>query len=483
MALRPAPAAPAIDRQNWSSEGSRAVSSRVTQIEGSMKNYLALIFGGFLELCTCDPETLSMPQAATAAWQALPKQFQRFRAAAIVAGLSAIALLCQCGGSQPPAQQPPVQQLAIATATLPNGVTGTFYTQTIQVTGGVSPFVWALSSGTLPHNLSLVASTTNAVTISRTPDTGQQSVAFTLQVTDSDSHVATQSYNVSILLLSDSLVLSSASLDFGSEVVGSQSAALTETLTNTAASALAIVSVSITGNNAAEFNQTSTTCGASLAAGANCTINMTFVPAQAGQRSAGITLNDDTVGSPQSVSLSGVGVTTGPNATFSAFSMPFGTQLVDSTSPPQSVALSNYGTTTLNIASITVPANFTETDNCVPSLAPGAACSISVTFMPTESGDVSGALSMADDAAGSPQTVSVSGTGSTNTPPLTGYCFATCGGPSNGKDLAECPVGEPAESPGSESNWPCGPPGNGVPVDRARACHVSGRSVGHCEIQ
>lgn len=115
--------------------------------------------------------------------------------AVVVSGLIAIALLSQCGGGA--GSQPRVPTLAITTPTLPNGVTGTSYNQTIQATGGVAPFVGNLSSGALPHNLSLAASIANAVTISGTPDTGAQGVAFTIQVTDSDLQVATASYTVS----------------------------------------------------------------------------------------------------------------------------------------------------------------------------------------------------------------------------------------------------------------------------------------------
>lgn len=405
------------------------------------------------------------------------------RTAVVVSGLIAIALLSQCGGGGA-GSQPPVPTLAITTPTLPNGVTGTFYSQTIQATGGVAPFVWKLSHGALPHNLSLAASTTNAVTISGTPDTGAQGVAFAIQVTDSDLQVATGSYTVSILLQSDSLVPSPAGLNFGNEVVGSPSGTLAETLTNSGTSDLAIASLTITGTNPAEFNQTSTTCGANLPAGGNCAINMTFLPAQVGPRSAAITIDDDNVGSPQSVSLSGVGLSAGPNATLSAMILPFDTELVGTTSPPESVVLNNYGTMTLSIASITVTGYFAETDNCVPSLAPGATCSINVTFTPSESGDLGGVLSVADDAAGSPQTVSLSGFGSTNTPPLTGYCFETCARETN--DPGQCPVGVPAESPGTASVYPCGPvTSSGVPVDRSRSCQASGmiRPGGHCVIQ
>jgi hypothetical protein len=97
-------------------------------------------------------------------------------------------------------------------------VIGTSYNQTIQATGGVAPFVWTVSTGALPHNLSLSTSTTSTEAVSGVPDTVAQGVAFTIQVTDSAHHAATQAYTVSILLQADSLVLSPASMVFGKEL-------------------------------------------------------------------------------------------------------------------------------------------------------------------------------------------------------------------------------------------------------------------------
>lgn len=409
----------------------------------------------------------------------LPDPIQRV--VVVVSGLIAIAVLSHCsGGSQPPfvVPPPPVPSLEITTTALPNGVMGIAYNQTIQATGGVAPFVWMLSSGTLPPNLSLGASTNNSVTISGTPESGAQGVGFTVSITDSAHHTAIQSYALSILLQSDSLILSPGGLDFGNELVGTASGTLAETLTNAGTSNVAIAS--ITTNDDAEFNQT-TTCGASLVAGASCVINVTFTPAQSGPRSAVITIIDDTQGSPQSVYLTGVGLTSGPNATLSANNLSFDSELVDTTSPPLSLVVNNYGTATLNITGVAAPAGFAETDNCIPSLTQGANCTIKVTFTPSTSGEVSGTLSISDNAASSPQTVSLSGIGATNTPPLTGYCFATCQG--QVKNLDECPVGQPAITPSEASIWPCGPPGS-VPVDASRACHVkSVNSPGHCVIQ
>jgi hypothetical protein len=309
------------------------------------------------------------------------------------------------------------------------------------------------------------------VTISGTPDTVAQGVAFTVEVTDSAHHTARQPYTVSILLQADSLVLSLASFNFGNQIIGSASSAQIETLTNTASIDMALNSIAIapTAATAGEFNQTGTTCGSSLAAGASCTINLTFTPGQTGPRAATLTVADDTAGSPQSVNLAGVGLTAGSNATFSG-PLVFGTQLVGTTSPGRVVNLTNYGAAALNIASIAANNGFAETnDDCGQSLGSGATCWISVTFTPGVSGAVNGTLSITDDAAGSPQTDSLSGTGSTTTPLLTGYCYSQC---KTAVKVPACPAGQPARTP-DFSGCAYGYIGHpGVPVDLDRACAV-----------
>ena len=324
--------------------------------------------------------------------------------------LCGLCLLNGCGGglSAPPLTVTP---LVINTASLPNGTEELAYHQTIQASGGVAPFTWTVSAGTLPQNLALSISVTNTVTISGTPDTAAQGVAFTVKVTDSANQSAAQSYTVSILLEPDTLTLAPSSLSFAPQLVGARSSAQVETVTNTGTSEVVISNIALTGTNAADFSQ-SNTCGSSLAAGANCTINVTLTPSQLGPRSASITITDTTMGSPHSVSLSGMGLISGPNAALSATSLTFGNQFVGTTSPTQSITLSNYGTLTLSIASIAASTDFDETDTCSgSSLSSGANCDISLTFTPSASGSLSGILSLTDDAPGSPQTCSLSGTG------------------------------------------------------------------------
>jgi trimeric autotransporter adhesin len=342
-------------------------------------------------------------------------------ATVIASCLISIAVLSRCGGGSSQQSIPP---LMITTASLPNGTSETLYNQTIQANGGVGPFTWTVSSGALPHNLVLSSSTTNTATISGTPDTAAQGVAFTIKVADSANQSGSQSYTVSILLEPDTLTLMPSSLSFAPQLIGALSGVQTETVTNTGTSTVVISSIAPTGTNAADFSQSST-CG-SLSAGANCTINVTFTPSQLGPRSASIAITDNTMGSPQSVSLSGVGLTPGPNATLSATSLAFGNQFIGTVSTTQSITLNNYGTTVLNITRITATTNFGETNTCASSLASGASCTINVTFTPSATGNVAGTVSVVDNGPGSPQTVALTGTGVAPPPTCTpqgGACF------------------------------------------------------------
>lgn len=379
-----------------------------------------------------------------------------------------VAVLSRCGGSQQP-----VPNLTISPASLPNGTLGTLYSQTIQAGGGVAPFNWSVT-GALPHNLQLAPNGGNTATISGTPDTAGQAIAFSIKVTDSANQSATQSYTVSIMAEPDTIGFSPATgLSFSPQLVGTASAAQTATLTNTGSSPVVINSTTAGG----DFSE-STTCNSSLAPGANCTISVTFTPSQFGPRTGLVTVNDDTVGSPHLLSLSGIGLTPGPNASLSGTSLNFGSQGVGTTSSPQSITLSNYGTMTLNSAGSTASANFGESDSCGSSLTSAANCTINVTFTPSTTGTLIGTLSVADNGPGSPHTVSLSGVGVTSNYTLTGRCVIPAGGRSCyfTSDPAQCPPGQPAIRLGISSCF--GP----VSVDTATGCRTGGL-MGFCAVQ
>lgn len=103
---------------------------------------------------------------------------------------------------------------------------------------------------------------------------------------------------------------------------------------------------------------------------------------------------------------------TGPAVTLSATALSLGAQDVGTASAAHTLMLTNSGDTMLGISGVTIsPASFSETNTCGPTLAPGASCTIAVTFSPSAAGTVSGTLSIADTALGSPHNVALSGVG------------------------------------------------------------------------
>src|SRR5207244_555589 len=82
------------------------------------------------------------------------------------------------------------------------------------------------------------------------------------------------------------------------------------------------------------------------------------------------------------------------------------------------VTLSNFGTLPLSISSITHTAGnfyFGPGATCISTLAAGASCTFSVIFKPATTGNLTGSVTVSDNAANSPQTISLDGTG-TGTP-------------------------------------------------------------------
>jgi trimeric autotransporter adhesin len=97
--------------------------------------------------------------------------------------------------------------------------------------------------------------------------------------------------------------------------------------------------------------------------------------------------------------------------TISPTSLTFANTAIDSTSAAMTVALENSGADTVDIANIAASANFTISANtCKATLDAGKKCTVSVRFTPTVSGAIAGTLGFTDDASGSPQEVSLSGT-------------------------------------------------------------------------
>jgi 6-phosphogluconolactonase (cycloisomerase 2 family) len=168
-------------------------------------------------------------------------------------------------------------------------------------------------------------------------------------------------------------------------------------------------SVTASGDYAISAN----TCTGTIAASKTCTISVTLSPTVSGAISGTLTVNDSASGSPQIVALSGSGTGTVNNpVSFSPASLAFGNQSTGTTSGSKSVTLTNTGTTTLTITSVAASGDYGETDTCAgQSIKAGKSCTITVTFTPSSTGTIAGALTVVDAAATSPQVVAVTGTG------------------------------------------------------------------------
>lgn len=219
-----------------------------------------------------------------------------------------------------------------------------------------------------------------------------------------------------------SVTLTPSAVTFASQMTGTTSAAQTVTLTNSGGALLTIGGIALVGANPGDFVQTNT-CPASLAAGGSCTVSVTFTPTAMGARAASVSITDSAVDSPQTVSLSGTGIAPGPAVGLTPSSLSFGSQLLNTSSEAQSTTLTSTGTAPLTISSVAITGlnldDFAQTNTCplAPStLAPGATCTISVTFRPAATGARTAAVTINDDAAGSSQNVTVSGTGAQPAP-------------------------------------------------------------------
>ena len=194
-----------------------------------------------------------------------------------------------------------------------------------------------------------------------------------------------------------------ADLTFGNQGVGTTSTAQIVTLTNTGEGVLTITGITVGG----DFAQTNN-CGASLAVGIGCSIDVTFSPTVTGLLSGDLTIASDDPSGPQIVALSGTGIAAAVGLT--STSLTFVAQLVGTTGDSQIVTLTNTGSASLNFSSIVASGDFAQTNDCGTSVAAAASCTITVSFTPKVIGARTGSVTIVTDAPGSPHGIELSGT-------------------------------------------------------------------------
>jgi hypothetical protein len=197
-----------------------------------------------------------------------------------------------------------------------------------------------------------------------------------------------------------------ASLTFGSQNLNSTSPSDTVTLTNTGNASLSLASVKVTGN----FAQTNN-CGTSLAAGASCTVNVTFTPTAVGSPTGTLSFADNAPQSPQVVHLYGTGVTAGTLAA-NPTSISFGTVTLGQTGS-QTLTITNSGGQNVIVTSAsTSGAGLRLSGVSIPlTLGPGQSSSFNVTYAPTSSGSLSGTVYLTNTSSTTSVAIPVTGTG------------------------------------------------------------------------
>ena len=202
--------------------------------------------------------------------------------------------------------------------------------------------------------------------------------------------------------------LSASALNFKKVGIGQTSSPQTVTLTNSGNATLNISSITASG----DFHISNNTCGATVTAGANCAVSVTFTPTKKGARKGTLSFTDDAPGSPQAVALSG----TGQSVVVSPTSLNFGTVAVGNTSSEQIVTVTNLNSITVTVTSIafagTAAGDYLISSNtCGATIAGGANCSVGVEFKPTTTGKRAAKLNVKNNGGGSPATTSLTGTG------------------------------------------------------------------------
>jgi hypothetical protein len=298
------------------------------------------------------------------------------------------------------------QSSAAKTSTVTN--TGTTAVNNIVVTiTGTNASEFSISSNTCTTTLNPGATCTISAIMS--PITGGTKNAM-VTLTDSDG---TQNLILGGTGVQQITILPTDMETFKPQVVNTTSAPYVATLTNVSLEPLYIYSIAVTGADIVNFPE-SNTCPispATLAAGASCTICTSFLPTSPAGFSATDIIMSSSSTPKRAIQLKGEGTAVALNPT----SLAFGTVTVG-TSSQMTVTLTNAWTTSLTVTSVAISGNgaaaYTETDNCVGTIQPGASCTVTVTFLPTRKGAFAATLTFTDSDPTLTQTVSMTGTGS-----------------------------------------------------------------------
>ena len=208
------------------------------------------------------------------------------------------------------------------------------------------------------------------------------------------------------------LVSSASSLSFGQEQVGKTSAPQILTITDTGTAAANLTSVTCSNSS---FAYAGTAIPTSLSASQSVQVPIVFSPSTPGPVTAQCALVSNASNSPLNVALTGSG--TAPVIGVNPSSVSFGNQTINSTSASASIAISNTGQVALSVSQVTIsPSQFVYTGPTAPyQISPGNSVTYDVNFKPSATQSYSGSVTISSDTFGGNGSVSLSGTGVSQT--------------------------------------------------------------------
>ena len=308
-----------------------------------------------------------------------------------------------------------LQSLVLSSSSASGGstVAGTVTLSSAAPTGGATVTVWSNNAAAQPPAEVVVPAGATSVPVSFSTSLVPSETIMTIMA----------SYNggssVALLTLEPAPVLavSPTAWDFGYQAVSTSSAAESFALTNSGTAALTINSVQFTSGQV--FSISANTCGSSIVAGGSCSISVTFKPSASGSASDAVQISYGSPATIQSISLTGSGAT--PLAALSPAPLSFGNQAMPG-STSAVATLSNSGNASLTNISASISgtnaADFAiSSDGCSGVILPANSnCLVTIAFSPKAKGSRQATLSIADSASGSPQAISLTGTGVQSTP-------------------------------------------------------------------
>ena len=201
-----------------------------------------------------------------------------------------------------------------------------------------------------------------------------------------------------------------SSVNFGNVKVKAQVSQNVK-LSNVGNSDLVISKVALVGTN---FGTSGLEAPITIAAGSSVNFTVTFQPSKTGSASGTVSITSNVSGgAPFNITLVGTGIAEqAPVIDANPTIISFGSLAVQ-TSASQTVKISNTGNATLSVSQVTVSGTgFSMSGLSAPvSIPAGSSTNFTVTFQPTTTGSASGSVSISSNAANSPLSIPLSGTG------------------------------------------------------------------------